>query len=199
MTIRVTGKHFDLGEAMRAHILEKIDTALEKYFDGQVNGHVVIDHEGAGYRSDCTLHLSSGITLHSEGRAHEAYQSFDQAAERLEKRLRRYKRRLKEHHSHSSNGQARPEDQMMASYVIEAPSSDEEEIQEFNAVVVAERFASLKTLPVSSAVMELDMTGAPVIVFRHAGTDRINVVYRRGDGNIGWIDPAGNATAASAP
>lgn len=199
MTIRVTGKHFDLGEAMRAHILEKIDTALEKYFDGQVNGHVVIDHEGAGYRSDCTLHLSSGITLHSEGRAHDPYQSFDQAAERLEKRLRRYKRRLKEHHSHSNNGQARPDDQMMASYVIEPPSSDEEEIQEFNAVVVAERFASLKTLPVSSAVMELDMTGAPVIVFRHAGTDRINVVYRRGDGNIGWIDPAGNSTAASAP
>lgn len=194
MTIRVTGKHFDLGEAMRAHILVKIDAAIGKYFDGQVSGHVVVDHEGSGYRSDCTLHLSSGITLHSEGRAHDPYVSFDQAADRLEKRLRRYKRRLKEHHgSHaaSRNGDT------MANYVLEAPDQEADESQEFNAVIVAEQVASLRTLAVSSAVLELDMTGAPVIVFRHAGTKRINVVYRRGDGNVGWVDPGGEGEKTS--
>lgn len=188
MTIRVTGKHFDLGETMRAHILDKIDAALGKYFGGGVSGHVVIDHEGSGYRSDCTLHLSSGITLHSEGRAHEPYASFDQAAERLEKRLRRYKRRLKEHHGNHGNNSARS-DEAMASYVLEPPNQELDEPQEFNAVVVAEHVAALRKLPVSGAVLELDMTGAPVIVFRHATTDRVNVVYRRSDGNIGWVDP----------
>jgi ribosomal subunit interface protein len=194
MTIRVTGKHFDLGEAMRTHILEKIDAAIGKYFNGQVSGHVVVDHEGSGYRSDCTLHLSSGITLHSEGRAHEPYASFDQAAERLEKRLRRYKRRLKEHHTNHAAPRA---DDTMANYVLEAPDQEAEESHEFNAVIVAEQVASLRTLAVSSAVLELDMTGAPVVVFRHAGTKRINVVYRRGDGNVGWLDPGGDGEKPS--
>ncbi len=191
MTIRITGKHFDLGDAMRTHILEKVDAAIGKYFNGQVSGHVVVDHEGSGYRSDCTLHLSSGITLHAEGRAHEPYASFDQASERLEKRLRRYKRRLKEHHGHESV----PMQDTMSSYVLEAPNHDdsEEHDEKFNAVIVAEHISSLKTFAVSAAVFELDLTGAPVIVFRHAGTSRINVVYRRGDGNIGWVDPGGDS------
>ena len=195
MSIRITGKHFDLGEAMRSHIVEKIDVALGKYFDGGVNGHVVIDHEGSGYRSDCTLHLSSGITLHSEGRAHEPYASFDQAADRLEKRLRRYKRRLKEHHG---NQNVAPVSESLSNYVLEAPGEDEEEVHDFNPVVVAEQTGSLKTLAVAAAVLELDMTGAPVIVFRHASTERINVVYRRSDGNIGWVDPGSVGSKKSA-
>ena len=198
MTIRVTGKHFDLGEAMRTHILEKVDNAIGKYFDGQVNGHVVVDHEGSGYRSDCTLHLSSGITLHAEGRAHEAYASFDHAAERLEKRLRRYKRRLKDHHSGNGQNAVRP-DETMTNYVIEAPDQDADDNHEFNAVVVAEQASSLKTIDVASAVLELDMTGAPVVVFRLKGTQRINVVYRRSDGNIGWVDPGRDADKPPKP
>ncbi len=150
MTIRVTGKHFDLGEAMRTHILEKIDAAIGKYFDGQVSGHVVVDHEGSGYRSDCTLHLSSGITLHAEGRAHEPYASFDQASERLEKRLRRYKRRLKEHHGSHNHAPAQSDD-TMANYVLEAPNQDAEETHDFNAVIVAEQYSSLKTMAVATA------------------------------------------------
>ncbi len=196
MTIRVTGKHFDLGEAMRTHILEKIDAAIGKYFDGQVSGHVVVDHEGSGYRSDCTLHLSSGITLHAEGRAHEPYASFDQASERLEKRLRRYKRRLKEHHGGHSHVPAQSDD-TMANYVLEPPNQEAEETHDFSAVIVAEQSSSLKTMAVATAVMELDMTGAPVVVFRHSSSDRINVVYRRGDGNIGWVDPGNESQKAA--
>jgi ribosomal subunit interface protein len=194
MTLRVTGKNFDLGEAMRGHILDRVEAAISKYFDGSVSGHIVVDHEGAGYRSDCSLHLSSGMTLHSEGRAHEPYASFDAAATRLEKRLRRYNRKLKDHHlktAQSANGA------MIADYVLEAPDQEAEgEVEDFNPVVVAEKTAALETLPVSEAVMRLDMTGAPVVVFRHATSDRVNIVYRRPDGNIGWIDPAaGDKTA----
>lgn len=189
MAIQISGKHFNLGEALRTHIDDKIDAAISKYFDGRVTGHIVVDHEGSGYRSDCTLHLSSGVTLHSEGRAQEPYASFDQAAERLEKRLRRYKRKLKEHHGVGHSG-GDSINAPLTSYVLQAPDEDSDEITEFNPVIVAEQLSSLRTLAVAGAVMELDMTGAPVVVFRNSGTDRLNVVYKRSDGNIGWIDPA---------
>ncbi|MCC2098040.1 MAG: ribosome-associated translation inhibitor RaiA [Hyphomicrobiales bacterium] len=193
MTLRVTGKNFDLGEAMRGHIIDRVEAAISKYFDGSVSGHIVVDHEGAGYRSDCTLHLSSGMTLHSEGRAHEPYASFDSAATRLEKRLRRYNRKLKDHHlrsAQSANGA------MMADYVLEMPDPEAEMVEDFNPVVVAEKTSALETLPVSDAVVRLDMTGAPVVVFRHATSDRVNIVYRRPDGNVGWIDPAAGEKTA---
>jgi len=98
MPLRISGKNLDIGEALRQHINEKLETATSKYFDGTVNGHVVITPDGSGYYADCTLHLASGVTLQAEGRAHDPYASFDQAAERIEKQLRRYKRRLKDHH-----------------------------------------------------------------------------------------------------
>jgi ribosomal subunit interface protein len=98
MPLRISGKNLDIGEALRQHVNEKLATATAKYFDGSVSGHVVITPDGSGSYSDCTLHLTSGVTLQAEGRAHEVYASFDQAAERIEKQLRRYKRRLKEHH-----------------------------------------------------------------------------------------------------
>jgi ribosomal subunit interface protein len=163
--------------------------ATSKYFDGSVTGHVILDHEGSGYRSDCTLHLASGVTLQAEGRAQEPYASFEQAAERLEKRLRRYKRRLKGHHPMSLSSTAAVADVIVADYVIEAPVDAGVEGTEFHPVVIAERTSALKQMPVSEAVMELDFTGAPVQVFRHAGNGRVNIVYRRSDGNIGWIDP----------
>lgn len=194
MTIRVSGKGFDLGESMREHVLTRIDAATGKYFDGSINGHVVVEHEGSGYLSECTLHLSSGITLHSEGRAHEPYASFDQAAERLEKRLRRYKRRLKDHHA--EDAQNHVASGTMSYYTLAAPDDDEEVSSEFNPLVIAEQTTSLKSMAVADAVLELDLTGAPVLVFRHSVNGRVNIVYRRRDGNIGWIDPpAANSNA----
>ncbi|MBX9758882.1 MAG: ribosome-associated translation inhibitor RaiA [Beijerinckiaceae bacterium] len=191
MDLRVSGKNFSIGEAMRKHVSDRIQSAVQKYFDGGVNGHVVVDHEGSGYRSDCTLHLASGITLQAEGRAIEPYASFEQAADRLERRLRRYKQRLKDHHGASANADSAPRE-IFSSYVLEAPEEESHEADEFNPVVVAEKTATLRRLSVSEAVLDIDMTGAPVLVFRNAGTDRVNIVYRRSDGNIGWIDPAGS-------
>jgi ribosomal subunit interface protein len=195
MDLRVSGKNFSIGEAMRSHVSDRIQAAVQKYFDGSVSGHVVVDHEGAGYRSDCTLHLASGITLQAEGRAFEPYASFEQAAERLERRLRRYKRRLKDHHAGDAHAGQR---EVFSSYVLEAPEVEDPDDGAFNPVIVAEKTTTLRRLSVSDAVLDLDMTGAPVLVFRNAGSDRVNIVYRRSDGNIGWIEPAGSDGAKGA-
>jgi len=185
MTLRVSGKNLDIGEALRQHILEKVETTVARYFNGSVGGHVVVTREGSGYRSDCTLRLSSGISLHAEGRAHEPYLCFEQAADKIERRLSRYKTRLKGHASSAANARGK-----VANYLVEQPGEDEEEpAGGFNPVVVAEGTEELKSLSVASAVAELDLTGAPVVVFQHAGSGRVNIVYRRRDGAIGWLDP----------
>jgi len=175
MTLRITGKNFDLGESMRGHIEDRVEAAISKYFDGSVTGHIVVDHEGSGYRSECTLHLSSGMTLHSEGRAGEPYASFDSAATRLERRLRRYNRRLKDHH-HANKHSGEPDASMFADYVLEAPDQEAEVAEDFSPVVVAEKTSALQTLPVSEAVLQLDMTGAPVVVFQHATSGSVKIV-----------------------
>ena len=185
MTLRVSGKNLDIGKSLRQHVLEKVQSVVAHYFDGSVDGHVVLTREGSGYRSDCVLRLSSGVSLHAEGRAHEPYPCFEQAANKIEGRLRRYKQRLKGHGAAASNGKAK-----VATYMVESPHEEQEEPPEgFNPVVVAEGTEALKSLSVASAVAELDLTGAPVVVFEHAGSGRVNIVYRRRDGAIGWVDP----------
>ena len=184
MTLRVSGKNLDIGESLRQHVSGKVEAVVARYFNGAVGGHVVITREGSGYRSDCTLRLSSGVTIHAEGRAHEPYPCFEQAADKIEARLRRYKKRLKGHAAVGAN------QGKVANYVVEAPLDEAEEPEEgYNPVVVAEGTEALKSLSVASAVAELDLTGAPVVVFEHAGSRRVNVVYRRRDGAIGWLDP----------
>jgi ribosomal subunit interface protein len=186
MPLRVSGKNLDIGDALRSQVIDRISGVVGKFFDGAFSGHVIVEREGTGFRTDCTLHLSSGVTLQAEGTAQDAYLSSDKAAERIEKRLRRYKRRLKDRAP--ANGR---ETEIMA-YVIQAPEEEPEEDAaegEFHPVVIAETRKSMKTQSVSEAVVDLDLTGAPVLVFRHAGTGRVNMVYRRSDGNIGWIDP----------
>ena len=188
MSLRISGKNMDIGEAMRSHIQDKIGGIAGRLFDGSVNGHVVMEREGSGFRADCMLHLSSGVTISADGKGHEPYATFEQSVERIEKRLRRYKTRLKAHHHGKADTMAAPE--LFAEHVIEAPHEDHDDAQEFSPVIIAETHSRLKTMAVSGAVMDLDVTGANVTVFRHAGSGRVNLVYRRRDGNIGWIDPA---------
>jgi ribosomal subunit interface protein len=186
MTLRVSGKNLDIGEALRQHVLEKVEAMVAQYFSGSVGGHVVMTREGSGYRSECTLRLSSGISLHAEGRAHEPYPCFEAAAAKIEGRLRRYKTRLKGHSAPAGNGRRGK----VANYVVESPpDEDEASSEDFSPVVVAEGTEDLKSLSVASAVAELDLSGAPVVIFQHAGSGRVNVVYRRRDGAIGWLDP----------
>ena len=193
MPFRVSGKNLDVGDALRERISDRIAEVMGKYFDGGYSGHVTLARDGTGFRTECAVHLDSKITLHAEGTAQDAYASADQAATRIEKRLRRYHRRLKDHRPERLDDRASVD---VTSYVIAAPEHDDEaEIDGFTPVVIAESTTILKQLSVSDAVTELDMTGAPVLVFRHAAHGGINVVYRRADGHFGWIDPAGVAPA----
>jgi ribosome hibernation promoting factor len=191
MPFRVSGKNIEVGEALRERISARVLEALEKYFDGGFSGHVTVGKEAFGFNTECVIHLDSGIVLRADSMAADAYLSANQAAEKLEKRLRRYHGRLKEHANGRNNSHAADEALATApDYVIAAPGqADDEEVTAFNPVIIAESTTSLKQLSVSEAVMQLDMTGAPVMVFRHASHGRVNLVYRRSDGNIGWIDP----------
>jgi ribosomal subunit interface protein len=184
MTLRVSGKNLAIGEALQDHARTRITAAVARYFDGPITGHVTIETEGTGYRSDMTLHLASGTTLQVDGRGHDPYPCFDQAADKLERRLRRYKSRLRERHP--TGGLA--ELPLMPDRTIEQPG-DEPDGEDYSPVIVAETKRPLRALTVAAAVSELDMSGAPVLVFRHAGSDHVNIVYRRADGHIGWIDP----------
>ena len=123
MTLRVSGKNLDIGESLRQHVLDKVQDMIAHYFYGSVGGHVVITREGSGYRSDCTLRLSSGVSLHAEGRAHEPYPCFEQAASKIEGRLRRYKRRLRGH----TAVLARSGKPKVANYMVESPLEEQEE------------------------------------------------------------------------
>lgn len=199
--LRVSGRGVDLGEALRTRVEERISAALAKYFDGAYHGHVTVGRDGSAFRTDCVLHLPSGITLEASGSAHDANASFDQTAERIEKRLRRYKHRLKAHPNGPAKdiaidgglpGTTLPDTAVMeAAYsVMESPEEDTGE----HPPIIAESTRTLHRRTVSEAVVELDLTGVPVLVFVHAGTERVNVVYRRGDGAIGWIDPPERGT-----
>ena len=192
MAFRVSGKNIDVGEALRARISERIDELMTRYFDRGYSGHATVGKEGFGFRTECAIHLDSGMVLQAEGLAADAYSSADQAALRIEKRLRRYRGRLKSHPIRAEELRQPPVVDA-ASYVIAAPDHDED-VADYNATVVAETTTALQTLSVSDAVMELDMTGAPVLIFCHAVSGRVNVVYRRPDGNIGWIDPPASKT-----
>ncbi|MBO0755796.1 MAG: ribosome-associated translation inhibitor RaiA [Bradyrhizobiaceae bacterium] len=191
MLFRVSGKHINVGEALRARVSERVAEVMGKFFDGGFSGHATIGKEGFGFRTECVVHLDSGVTLHVDGTAVDAYASADQAALRIENRLRRYKRRLK---AHAARADGPAKEKIPAfdarSYVVTAPDRDlDEEIVDFNPVIIAESTTTLERLSVSEAVMELDMTGAPVVMFRHAVHGRVNIVYRRADGNVGWLDP----------
>ncbi len=188
MSFRVSGKNIDIGEALRARVNARIAEATAKYFDGGFSGHATIGKEGFGFRTECMIHLDSGIVLEAEALAADAYTSADQVAGRIETRLRRYKRRLRSHQVSSSPGETPPIE--ASSYIIATPQHEsDDETAEFTPVIIAESTTALKRLSVSDAVTELDLTGAQILVFRHAGHGRVNLVYRRGDGHIGWIDP----------
>jgi ribosomal subunit interface protein len=178
-----------------------VTEALGKYFDGGYAGHVTVERDGFSFRTECVLHLDSGAVLHAEANDTDAYASADQAASRLERRLSRYKRRLKDRpNDRKGERQGAPRraeggtatEAEVPSYVIETPAAGaEDDIDAFSPTIIAESTTTLRLLSVSEAVIELDLTGAPFLLFRHAGNGRVNLVYRRHDGHIGWIDPPG--------
>jgi ribosomal subunit interface protein len=195
MTLRVSGKNLDIGLAFRTHIETRIDSALAKYRAGLVAGHVTVEPEGSGFRADCTLHLSSGATLQADAKAQEPYASFNRTADLIENQIRRHRERLVDRHSGTAAddramiGQPSREE---TPEVDRKPSLTETGTSslDLHPAVIAEPSSGFREMTVSRAAMELDSTNAQVVVFRRASDGRTNVVYRRPDGNIGWIDPS---------
>ncbi|HEY4202965.1 MAG TPA: HPF/RaiA family ribosome-associated protein [Devosiaceae bacterium] len=185
MTLRVSGKNMDVGDALRGKALEHFDTVVSKYFDGGYEGHLTLSHDGAGFAADCVVHLDSGALLQASALGGDATSAYVAMAANIEKRLRRYNRKLKSHRRKADG-----EDGTAQTYVLAAPDEDEELDADFSPAVIAESTGNLRRLSVGEAVMELDLSQSDVVVFRHAGHGGLNVVYRRADGNIGWIDPA---------
>jgi ribosomal subunit interface protein len=187
MTLRVSGKNMDVGEALRGKAQGHIDTVVKKYFDGGYDGHLTLEPEGSGFNAVCSLHLDTGAILQSEAYGGDAVSAYEILSETIETRLRRYNRKLRTHR-HRANGVAEPSEPAQ-SYVLAAPDEDEVDA-DFSPTVIAETTSNLRRMSVGEAVMQLDLSQSDVVMFRHAGHGGLNVVYRRADGNIGWIDPS---------
>lgn len=192
MQVQIAGKRIDVGEALRDRIAYGLEDRVSKYFDRTGEAFVTVSKPGWAFYVDCSVHLPSGVTLQAHGEAEDAYQAFEDSLEKIEKRVRRYKRRLKDHH--------RAKDAIPAVQVAEqiiAPLADEEDTEAETAAadpgdapaIIAESGARIQTMTVSMAVMQLELTDNCAILFRNAKDSELNMVYRRADGNIGWVDP----------
>ena len=192
MKILITGKNLDIGDALRGHVEEKLSQLAERHFEGAVRAVVTIEKQRSRFISECTLHLSTGLVIQAHGDAQEAHPSFDGAAAHLEKQLKRYKQRLKDHHR-TRKVPVRHEE--AASFVIAASEDHGVEPADLNPAVIAESTRQLPELTVGEAVMQLDLSTVPFVLFRNARDSGLNVVYRRPDGNIGWVDPGQRKSA----
>lgn len=189
MTLQVTGKNIETSAAFQDYIVAKVGTVLEKYIGPEISGHVRVEKERSRFRTTCSIRLRTGMLVEAEGTGDDAYQSADAALEHLEKRVRRYKRRLTNHHH--STGDRKPAPEItVRDYVVNLSDEDEDASLESGPVIVAETELALRELSVSEAVLQLDLTDQPFLVFRNAAHGAVNVVYRRPDGHIGWIDPS---------
>jgi len=197
MTIQITGKNVDAGDAFKAYVSEKIDTVLGKYIGSEITTHVRLEKEKTQFRTACSIRLKSGLLLEAHGDGSTAYASADDALEHLEKRLRRHKRRIKNHHSSRSHVPAIESPARDYTVTMEEEDDTAEALaanENANPIVVAETERSIHELAVSEAVMQLDLSNGSFLLFRNAGHGGLNVVYRRQDGHIGWIDPKTSAT-----
>lgn len=190
MHITVTGRHLDVGASLRRRVEEGLAAAVAKYFDRAIEAHVTFDKRGQFFSADIAVHVGTGIVAHSGGEADDPYVAFSGALEHLAKRLRRHKRRLRDHH----NAVSRAEKTEQAwQYVLSGEDEGEEKAEgaamNGEPLVVAEMEAEIPTLSVGEAVMRLDLGNTPALMFRNAGNGGLNMIYRRVDGNIGWVDP----------
>jgi ribosomal subunit interface protein len=209
MRVHIVGKSVELSEVLKQRITEKVTDSVEKYFHRPGEAMVALSRSGrAFFRVDCSLHLPSGAMLTARGEAEDAYVAAEQMLERLEKRLRRYGRRLKDHHNGAARGAAAKFEET-ALYVIERAESNDsaahdEDGAEANAggsepIIIAESTGELHAMAVGDAVHEMDLTDSPFLLFRNAAHGELNVVYRRPDGHIGWIDLKRSAAPGQAP
>jgi len=190
MRYQISGKQIDIGAALQTHVQGELTDIFQKYAGRPTDATIVFSRDAHEFVCEATVHLSTGLTTQARGHNHEIYAAFDACGEKMDKQLRRYKRRLKDHHKERAN----PVELLDASSYILAGTTDveteESEPETLQPVIVAEMETKIPSLSVGEAVMQMEIAGAPVLVFRKEGNKGINVVYRRDDGNIGWIDPS---------
>ncbi len=184
MQIKTSGLHIDVGESLRNSVEASLPASVAKYAENPINATVTFSKDKHEIKCECSVHLSTGMIAQATGRGGDAYAAFDQTCDRLEKQLRRYKRRLKDHHRKSPIEKIEA-----AAFVIEAANDEIEEPTDLQPVIIAESSTAIPTLSVGEAVMHMDMADAKLLMFHNEQNSTLNVVYRREDGNIGWIDP----------
>ncbi|MDF0601193.1 ribosome-associated translation inhibitor RaiA [Psychromarinibacter sp. C21-152] len=188
MRYQITGKQIDVGAALQTHVETELSEVVAKYAERPTDAQVTFSKSGHEHVCEAIVHLSTGLTAQASAHANEIYAAFDDCCEKMEKQLRRYKRRLKDHHRERSQ----PVEVSGAnSYILAASDEDhEQEPETLQPIIVAEMETKIPSLSVGEAVMQMELAGVPVLVFRNEGHSGVNVVYRRDDGNIGWIDPS---------
>jgi len=187
MRYKISGKQIDIGEALQTHVQTELGAVVAKYAERPTDANVVFSRSAHEYVCETTVHLSTGLTAQAKAHDTEIYAAFEGCCEKMEKQLRRYKRRLKDHHKDRSE----PVEILGAnSYILASEDAESAaEPESLQPIIVAEMETRIPSLSVGEAVMQMELAGAPVLVFRNEGKDGLNVVYRREDGNIGWIDP----------
>jgi ribosomal subunit interface protein len=192
MDIRVSGHQVDTGAAFEAHAAERLSGIVDKYFSRALSSQVTLGKAPhGGFRCDIITHVAQGLILKGSGVAQDAHQALDQSAEKIDKQLRRYKRRIK-NHSEGSDFARRSEEAAYTVFVVEEPAEEHDEAEAADApLVIAETRVDVPTATVSDAVIMLDLRNTNALLFKNAGTGVHNMVYRRGDGSIGWVEPAG--------
>lgn len=191
MQISVSGKSLDIGDSLKVYVENRLASSVKKYFDNAIDASVVFSKESHNFKADLVVNegVANGVFIKSNGQAGDIYASFDQAAERVEKQLRRYKNKLKGRHRKKFNELSKAELDLLEAKKFVITEKEEEHLEEDNPIIIAEKPMRIETLSVSEAVMEMNLQNLPALVFINKLNNRINVVYHRKDGNISWIDP----------
>ncbi len=187
MRYQITGKHIDIGNALQTHVQVELDAVIEKYAARATDANVIFSKSAHEFVCEIMVHLSTGLNASAKAHATEIYGAFDSCRDKMEKQLRRYKRRLKDHHKDRTE----PVEVFgAASYVLDGSAHEEaQEPETLQPIIVAEMETRIPSLTVGEAVMQMELAGAPFLLFRNEKKDGVNIVYRREDGNFGWIDP----------
>ena len=187
MRYQISGKQINIGTALQTHVKTELDEVIQKYAERPTDALVIFSKSAHEFACEATVHLSTGLTATAKAKDTEIYAAFNSCCAKMEKQLRRYKRRLKDHHK----DRTQPVELFSgSSYIISSDDGpDQSEPETLQPIIVAEMEAKIPSLSVGEAVMQMELAGAPVLVFRNESKDGVNVVYRRDDGNIGWIDP----------
>jgi ribosomal subunit interface protein len=191
MQVTVTGRQLDVGDALRSHVEEGLSNAVGKYFDKPMEAAVKFSRNGHDIHADIQVHVGRGILVHGGAEGGDAYGAFNEAAEHIAKRLRRYKSRLRDHHMDEARAL---ESEMAQKFILSGEQAGEEDADEAagtEPAVIAELETEVPTLTVGDAVMRMDLANLPAMMFRNPAHGGLNMIYRRPDGNIGWVDPRG--------